>query len=103
MCLRPASTTWRWSGAFHIDEAGDFGIRLHAPDTGTYRVIPVVVKPAGSSVAVVVGNANTTAPYRLENRCKEVRVLFKQKDVWTAGPVKGFDVLDPQQVKQGWC
>ncbi len=46
----------------------------------------------------MVGNASLHAPYRIENRCKDVRVLFKQKDVWGEGAHRGYDLLPPQQV-----
>ncbi|KAK9808775.1 hypothetical protein WJX72_003363 [[Myrmecia] bisecta] len=81
LCVRPSVGQWNWSGAFQIDGAGDFGLRVYSSSLKKHRIIPVDVSLNGASYLVTVGKEAVHPPYRIENRCEHVKIRFQQRDV----------------------
>ena len=61
------------------DETAEDGKNLPMPSWGYAGIIRAIVKLNRAAVAVTfVAAAGKTAPYRIENRCRRLRVMFRQ-------------------------
>lgn len=54
--------------ATQIDNAGDFGLRVHNPSRKQHRILPVDISLNSAAFLITVGKATLAPPYRVENR-----------------------------------
>eukprot|EP00884_Botryococcus_braunii_P017936 jgi/Botrbrau1/4826/Bobra.0325s0040.1 len=82
MCIRPTRDKWRWSGAFEVEQIGDFGVRVTSPNGHTHRILTVSVSPYGASFQITLRGEKGQPPYRIDNRCENIKIRFQQRDIW---------------------
>ncbi|QDZ21895.1 vacuolar protein sorting-associated protein [Chloropicon primus] len=79
--IRPSGNIWNWSSSFPLLATGDtyFGLRLsHQDQDGVFLIIPVSITVSPSHILVSFKDPSAEPPYRIQNDCKEILIVFKQ-------------------------
>ena len=93
LCVRLTEGDSLFSGSFRIDRAEDVALRLPTKGGSDAVILHVVMRQDRAALSATFFT-DKPPPYRIENRCREARAMFRQA-------VKGARASDPWRALEG--